>query len=313
MPKAQITRAMPGVPLSVTMVAARLGVSASTLRTWERRYGLGPSDRRAGTHRRYRPEDVARLSRMLELVRSGVAAADAAATVLSIDGEDLGGTLVGTATPEGPEDLVQAARSGDRERLERLIASSVSVVGLVHTWCDLIEPAMETILGSDEGEEPGHAPSSFITVAVLAVIRSVSEHAPHTPVPAAAHVVVLADQDHSLAAHVAGVALQWNGIPTAVISTGLHAGSTGATRFAAHRARTGASVAVVMGRGASCERLMQTIAGAGEVDIVLVGADSPHVLDQHVQRVRTLSACVDETVALARAKASQVQDHLPEE
>lgn len=313
MPKAQIIRAVPDVPLSVTMVAARLGVSASTLRTWERRYGLGPSERRAGTHRRYRPEDVARLSRMLELVRSGVAAADAAATVLSLADEDLGGALVGTSVPSGPEDLVEATKLRDQERLERLIAASVSVVGLVHTWCDLIEPAMETILGSDEGEEPGSAPSSFLTVAVLAVIRSVSEHCPTTPTPAAAPVVVLADQDHSLAAHVAGVALQWNGIPTAVISTGPHAGSTGSGRFAAHRARAGDSVAVVMGRGASCERLMRAIAGSGEVDIVLVGADSPHVLDQHVQRVRTLSACVDETVALARAKATQGEEQLLED
>src|SRR5699024_777713 len=30
-------------PLTVAAVAARLGVAASTLRTWDRRYGLGPS------------------------------------------------------------------------------------------------------------------------------------------------------------------------------------------------------------------------------------------------------------------------------
>lgn len=311
MPKAQIVRAVAGVPLSVTMVASRLGVSASTLRTWERRYGLGPSERRAGTHRKYRPEDVARLLRMLELVRSGVAAADAAATVLAMADDDLGGSAVGTAVPSGPGDLVQAAQLRDEERLERLIGSSVSDVGLVHTWCDLIEPAMETILGSDEGEAPGSAPSSILTIAVLAVIRSVSDHCPRTPTPDAAQVVVLADQDHSLAAHVAGVALQWNGVPTSVISTGRHAGTTGSGRFEAHRARTGASVAVVMGRGTSCERLLEAISASGEVEIVLVGADSPHLLDQHVQRVRTLSACVDETVALARAKAAAEGVHTP--
>ena len=306
MPKAQIVRALPGVPLSVTAVSAKLGVSASTLRTWERRYGLGPSDeRRAGAHRRYRPEDVERLSRMLELVRSGVGAADAAATVLAMEDSELDVTMAGTTVPLVPVTLVEAARSCDLEHLERLIGSSVTVNGLVHTWSDLIEPAMEWILGSDDGEEPGSARSSILTVAVLAVIRSVSDHRPRERTPDAAGVVVMADQDHSLAAHVAGVALQWNGIPTSVISTGLHAGSTGAQRFAAYRARTGASVVVVMGRGASCEKLMDCVAGTGDVDIVLVGADSPHVLDQHVQRVRTLSACVDETVALARAKMAQ--------
>ena len=34
---------------TVSSVADELGVSASTLRTWERRYGLGPTGRQART------------------------------------------------------------------------------------------------------------------------------------------------------------------------------------------------------------------------------------------------------------------------
>ena len=70
-------------PLTVTAVSVRLGISPSTLRTWERRYGLGPDERQAGTHRRYRASDVARLTAMVELVHQGVSPADAAATVLA--------------------------------------------------------------------------------------------------------------------------------------------------------------------------------------------------------------------------------------
>ena len=33
---------------TVSSVSDELGVSASTLRTWERRYGLGPAQREAG-------------------------------------------------------------------------------------------------------------------------------------------------------------------------------------------------------------------------------------------------------------------------
>ena len=36
---------------TVSSVADELGVSASTLRTWERRYGLGPARREAGSRR----------------------------------------------------------------------------------------------------------------------------------------------------------------------------------------------------------------------------------------------------------------------
>ncbi|WP_418607771.1 MerR family transcriptional regulator [Georgenia sp. SUBG003] len=39
-----------GAPLTVAAVAGRLGVAASTLRTWDRRYGLGPSAHEAGAH-----------------------------------------------------------------------------------------------------------------------------------------------------------------------------------------------------------------------------------------------------------------------
>jgi DNA-binding transcriptional MerR regulator len=41
--------------LSVAAVARRLGVAPATLRTWDRRYGLGPSEHEAGAHRRYTP------------------------------------------------------------------------------------------------------------------------------------------------------------------------------------------------------------------------------------------------------------------
>ena len=39
--------------LTVAAVARRLGVAPATLRTWDRRYGLGPTERVAGSHRRY--------------------------------------------------------------------------------------------------------------------------------------------------------------------------------------------------------------------------------------------------------------------
>ena len=48
--------------VTVAEVAHRLGVAPATLRTWDRRYGLGPSDHEAGEHRRYTEEDLARLS-----------------------------------------------------------------------------------------------------------------------------------------------------------------------------------------------------------------------------------------------------------
>ncbi|MGI9196332.1 MAG: MerR family transcriptional regulator, partial [Candidatus Nanopelagicales bacterium] len=38
--------------LTVAAVARRLGVAPATLRTWDRRYGVGPTEHAAGSHRR---------------------------------------------------------------------------------------------------------------------------------------------------------------------------------------------------------------------------------------------------------------------
>lgn len=92
------------VRLTVSGVAARLGVAAPTLRTWARRYGLGPSGHIAGSHRRYSTADLARLENMRRLTLQGVAPADAARIVL-----DDGG-VAEVPTSGGPE-----SRSNGRE------------------------------------------------------------------------------------------------------------------------------------------------------------------------------------------------------
>jgi DNA-binding transcriptional MerR regulator len=92
----------PGSPgLAVAAVARRLGVAPATLRTWDRRYGLGPSGRTAGSHRRYTPEDVTRLLVMRRLTLEGVAPVDAAQAALEADLEEL--EAARKAEPPAPE------------------------------------------------------------------------------------------------------------------------------------------------------------------------------------------------------------------
>ncbi|WP_030762698.1 MerR family transcriptional regulator [Streptomyces griseus] len=62
-------------------VARHLGVSPTTVRSWDRRYGIGPLDRGDGRHRRWTPADVAMLEEMCRLTASGVPPAEAARTV----------------------------------------------------------------------------------------------------------------------------------------------------------------------------------------------------------------------------------------
>ena len=63
--------------------ARRLGVAPATLRTWDRRYGIGPTEHTPGRHRRYSAEDLARLELMQRALVRGASPADAAAYAMS--------------------------------------------------------------------------------------------------------------------------------------------------------------------------------------------------------------------------------------
>ncbi|OLT11731.1 hypothetical protein BJF79_23715 [Actinomadura sp. CNU-125] len=145
--------------LGVGAVARRLGVAASTLRTWDRRYGIGPSGRSAGGHRRYTADDLARLEAMQRLIVSGAPPAEAARAALDEPGAE-------PAAPRGhgaggnriPLDATPAARSGPHAAQvrglaraamaldERAMAAAVHAAldreGVVAAWEQLFVPVL---------------------------------------------------------------------------------------------------------------------------------------------------------------------------
>src|SRR5688572_8843169 len=74
---------------AVGSVAGQLDIPAATLRSWDRRYGVGPSQRTEGGHRRYNGEDVRRVYVMGQFTARGVPAQAAARVVLSMTPERL--------------------------------------------------------------------------------------------------------------------------------------------------------------------------------------------------------------------------------
>ncbi|MFD7024372.1 MerR family transcriptional regulator [Promicromonospora sukumoe] len=107
--------------LAVAAVARRLGVAPATLRTWDRRYGLGPSGRTAGSHRRYTPDDVARLLVMRRLTLEGVAPVDAARAAVEAGDAEL---EVATRTaPALPAVQVEGEADADEDFEEQFLGT----------------------------------------------------------------------------------------------------------------------------------------------------------------------------------------------
>jgi DNA-binding transcriptional MerR regulator len=146
-----------GESLTVAAVARRLGVAPATLRTWDRRYGLGPSEHSTGEHRRYNATDLARLTLMRKLVISGVSPAEAAERALSFSGksESVAETLSReiNVREELVETLIRAARAYDKGFIEELLRAELASSGIANTWNEVMVPLL--ILLGDEWADQG--------------------------------------------------------------------------------------------------------------------------------------------------------------
>ena len=139
----------PRMTLTVAAVARRLGVAPATLRTWDRRYGLGPSEHTAGAHRRYSATDLARLVVMRRLTLEGVAPAEAAAIAATTTVADGGFALASVSTI--PASVIEAA-----------VTDAEAIAGPVDAATGLLDPEPASTV-----DDPGTAGASPGPLGVL--------------------------------------------------------------------------------------------------------------------------------------------------
>ena len=195
--------------LTVAAVARQIGVAPATLRTWARRYGLGPSSHEAGKHRKYCSSDLAKLTLMRRLISAGVAPADAAEQALAHKGKVKVEKIIKTF--EIREDLVaaivKAANALDRNFVESILRKDIEKYGVIVSWQEVIVPVL--IIVGDEwartgtGIEVEHLLSETITGILRDRIKQLKT-------PLNARPVLLAsvgEELHCLAIHALHAAL----------------------------------------------------------------------------------------------------------
>ena len=222
--------------LTVSAVARRLGVAPATLRTWDRRYGLGPSSHEAGAHRRYCASDLAKLMLMRRYISAGVAPADAAERAKNSKGKVRLEKILREF--EIREDVVaglnKALQAFDIDFVEETLRTELDEHGVEITWHEIIVPTLIAIGESWEESGQGIEIEHAFSETLKKVFR---ERSAACEAPVNAHPVILAavgEEQHSLPLHALEAALCELGIKTHFLGarTPLEAISATVTRLA---------------------------------------------------------------------------------
>ncbi|MFD9417272.1 MerR family transcriptional regulator [Streptomyces goshikiensis] len=225
----------PAAALSTGAVARRLGVSPTTMRSWERRYAIGPARREDGRHRRWTPQDIARLELMCRLTGQGVPTAEAARVARDAGPDARAAAGPATGVPRGndtlplgkvrPEcrGLARAAVRLDAPAVRELLDTALAEHGPVTAWEEVIAPTLHAV-----GRKWASAGERYVEVEHLLSwqVSSALHRVRPAPGPAAAPPVLLAcvpDEQHTLPIEALAAALGEQAVPVRMFGAALPA------------------------------------------------------------------------------------------
>lgn len=292
MPRATIAHTVNDIPLTVAAAAQVVGVSPSTLRTWDRRYGLSPSARTVGAHRRYTALDIARLERMCELIAKGVSACDAAHIVTTENIDELGVDYDVTSLNEG--DLRAAALQGDKVTVRSILDKAISEIGLMRTWTELIRPAIHTIRAGTDVKTPGFCPTVMLEYASLQAIERLMKEAPEEcECIDGPRVLVAGDHGRVIEVNVIGAALSWRTQHVMSLCTNSDVVDQAVMDYV-----TDKKPGIVVLVDYPCSQSMVQRIACADTMVFLSGENAPDMHGEHIIHLRSASATVDEILSM---------------
>ncbi|MFB7399912.1 MerR family transcriptional regulator [Streptomyces rubiginosohelvolus] len=243
--------------LTTGAVARLLGVAPTTLRSWDRRYGIGPAAREDGRHRRWTGADIAALRNMCALTSAGLPPAEAARTVLA-GTSGAGTSSTGPSRAEEPgagasgapaaprsarasrapgplpvgrarqecRGLARAAVRLDAPALDELLTAVLDRYGLPAAWDEVIMPVLHAV-----GRKWETAGERYIEVEhllswhVSGALRGVTAGRTPTPGAGLALLACVPGETHTLALEALAATLAQQGLPVRMFGAAVPAGA----------------------------------------------------------------------------------------
>lgn len=194
---------------TVAAVARRIGVAPATLRTWARRYGLGPSGHEAGDHRKYCASDLAKLTLMRRLISAGVAPADAAEQALTHKGEVKVEKILKSF--EVREDvvsaIVKAANSLDRKFVEAILRRDIEKYGVIDSWQEVMVPVLVIVGDAWAATGDGIEVEHLLSETIIGILRDRTKQLKSPINTRPVLIASVGEEFHSLAIHALHAAL----------------------------------------------------------------------------------------------------------
>lgn len=130
----------------IQSVAEMTGVSAATLRAWERRYGIPTPRRTSSAYRLYSDHDVELIKRVRELCDAGMAPSDAAKIVLASRGAREEFANLEADTHElAVQKIIEAVEKFDADLIEAAVKNAMFLGPATALYDRVLSPALTQI------------------------------------------------------------------------------------------------------------------------------------------------------------------------